>query len=396
MRVVIIGAGFAGLEAAKRLGRHFKVTIIDNNDHFTIKPFLYEYMVGSMPEEIVRIPIASALGRMAAHLKGIAKSVDLDSRQVMVMSSDRSAIIKVPYDYLLITSGAVPIMPSADKAMHPYDYGSATEIKDKMRDLRNSIANHGKASIAIIGGGPTGLETAFIIKEFMEYHSKKHHNANSHSVTIYNASDDILSNYSARLASFTRSQLVLKGVRVENFCNARRIEQKGRYCNVHFQRDGMLHAQRHDMAFVAAGVSKNSIGDYPLETDRFLRSKKNRHIFVAGDAAMIDSKRRKVPMLAKLAQAQGRIAAINIMRASRSRKLIPYKPKVRGVSIITGRREGISIIGKKIILRGTPGWLVSRMSYLQSYPSLNERMHAMKTLIRPPSTVPYDFLDSEE
>ena len=84
------------------------------------------------------------------------------------------------------------------------------------------------------------------------------------------------------------------------------------------------------------------------------------------------------------------------MRASRSIKLKPYKPMIKGMSIITGRREGISIIRKKILIKGFLGWFISRLSYVTRITSLKNRIRSIKLLIRESFNKNYPHLDEEE
>jgi NADH:ubiquinone reductase (H+-translocating) len=396
MKVVIVGGGFAGIKAARILKKKFQVTIIEQNDYFTFKPLLHEFIVGSMPFDTICYPIQESAGKGVTFIKGVASDVDSENRSISVKTIDNSALIKIPYDYLLVTTGAIPNLLENNDLSHPYDMMNAKIMKEQMVIIRDRIKNHEKLSIGIVGAGPVGIEIAFVVKEFLEYHSKLYHNANTHSIIIYNSSEDILSNFSLKIASLTRSQLIMNGIKTENFCLVRKVEKKNDYFNIHYQRDEKLHVAKHDIVFWSAGITKSKLGLLSFETDRFLRSKHNRHIFAAGDAAIIEMKKKRVPELAQLAVIQGELAAKNIIRASNSKKLIPYKLKLKGLMLTIGHKNEVGIIGKRIVLRGFFAWWLHRTVYLMQIYTFKRKMHNINVWSKDLFNTRYIHLDEEK
>ncbi|MFT4309225.1 MAG: NAD(P)/FAD-dependent oxidoreductase [Candidatus Woesearchaeota archaeon] len=393
MKVVIIGGGFAGIRAAKRLKKHFKVTLIDENGQFVVRPLLHEYIVGAIPLDHAVFPYNKILGDDIEILRGSVTSIDSKERKIRVVTPDSTASITLSYDYLLVTMGSKANIGEGQEAPHIYDINGAAMAKEDIMAIRDLIRVHKRVSVAIVGGGPVGVQSALMIKEMIEYYSEKYHDPNHHQVTIYNSTDHILSRYNMRISSIARRLLVMHNIKVENHSLARKAERMNNKVTLHYQRDDKLHYTKHDIVLWAAGKKKPSIGNVTFETDDCLRSRHDRKIFCAGDAAMITLKNRSVPELAQLALQQADTAAINIIRASRSRKLIPYKPKIRGLILSAGYTKGIGLLYKRILLKDKTAWTVNRIIYATSMFTLKNRIRMIKRWLRYDDKNPYKHLE---
>lgn len=173
-RVVIIGGGFAGLQAAKELRKApVEVTLIDRHNHHLFQPLLYQVATAGLAPAEIAVPIRSVLRKQGnTHvLLGEVTSADLERREVKL--ADGRAI---PYDYLLVAAGAVPNYYGHDEwaphAVSLKDLRHALHIRERVLMAfeaaeQEDDAKRRKAllTFVVIGGGPTGVEMAGAIAE---------------------------------------------------------------------------------------------------------------------------------------------------------------------------------------------------------------------------------------
>src|SRR5687768_5918268 len=172
-RVVIIGGGFGGLEAAKALRREpFDVTLIDRNNHHLFQPLLYQVATAALSPADIAWPIRHVLrGQKNAHVM-LAKVTGVDLTRKEVVTDDR----RVPYDYLLIATGARHAYFGHD-AWAEFAPGlktidDATSVRRRILLAFEHAENESDAeerarllTFVVIGGGATGVEMAGAIAE---------------------------------------------------------------------------------------------------------------------------------------------------------------------------------------------------------------------------------------
>jgi len=173
-RVVILGGGFAGLSAAKALGRApVELTVIDVTNHHLFQPLLYQVATATLAPSDITVPIRWVLRRHrnTTVLMANARRVDVD-RRVVVVDDGR----EIPYDYLIVATGArhsyfghdewEPIAPGLKSIADAYDmrrrFLLAFEEAEKATDPAERAALQ---TFVIVGGGPTGVELAGVIPD---------------------------------------------------------------------------------------------------------------------------------------------------------------------------------------------------------------------------------------
>src|SRR6202008_3323976 len=167
-RVVIVGAGFAGLNAARALGKAgLKITVIDRKNFHTFQPLLYQVATAGLSPGEIAAPIRSILRshKNIEVLMGEVTGFDLDRRTVMTSDAN------IPYDYLVLAAGATHSYFGRDD-WEPYAPGlktieDALEIRRRVLlafELAERQAAAGESELplnfVVVGGGPTGVELA--------------------------------------------------------------------------------------------------------------------------------------------------------------------------------------------------------------------------------------------
>jgi NADH dehydrogenase len=225
-QIVVVGAGFAGLNAAKRLGNvaGIAVTVIDRENHHLFQPLLYQVAMAALSPADIAVPIRSLLAkyRNIRVLKATAQSIDTANRKVV------TDIGEVPYDYLLLGCGAQHAYFGHEE-WEPHAPGlkslpQATEIRRRVleafevaeREMQPE-ARRRQLTFIVIGGGPTGVELAGAIGEMSRFTLDRDFRSidpRQTRVILVEAGPRILPSFDEKLASHAMRDLESLGVQV--------------------------------------------------------------------------------------------------------------------------------------------------------------------------------------
>ena len=176
-RVVIVGAGFGGLEAAKKLcGKDVQVTVLDRTNHHLFQPLLYQVATAALSPADIAAPVRAVLSKcknMDVMLAEV-QSVDVDAKTV------KTGDLQVSYDYLILATGSrhsyfghpewEPLAPGLKSLEDAIEIRRrilmAFEYAEKITD---EAARRAAMTFVIVGGGPTGVEMAGAIAEIARY-----------------------------------------------------------------------------------------------------------------------------------------------------------------------------------------------------------------------------------
>ncbi|MEL7496456.1 MAG: NAD(P)/FAD-dependent oxidoreductase [Planctomycetota bacterium] len=369
-RVVIVGGGFAGLNAAKRLGRtrDVDVTLIDRKNHHLFQPLLYQVATAGLSPADIAAPIRNILSgyQNVEVLLGEVQSVDLVQQQVHV------DIGSLRYDYLLLACGArhsyfgqeqwskhAPGLKTIEEAtdirrriLTAYEIAERADDPDEQRK---------QLTFVVIGGGPTGVEMAGAIGEMSRFAlARDFRNINSKSTRVFlmEAGDRILSGFDKTLSERAARDLEKLGVQI--WTSSRVTEVDGAGVSV--------GSERIEAATViwAAGVQASSLGtrlysdvnedeaDNRFETDRNGRLIVNddlslasyTNVFVAGDQAHVEDKKGEpLPGVAPVATQQGRHVATMILADINQRARAPFRYVDKGTMATIGRHKAVMQVG---------------------------------------------------
>jgi len=340
-RVVILGAGFAGIKAAQRLGKlPVDVTIIDRKNHHTFQPLLYQVALAVLSPGDIAQPIRSILhkNRNTEVVMDEVLAIDTTARQVSLASGAIMA-----YDYLIVATGSTHSYFGHEEwskvAPGLKTIEDATDIRRRVllafeyaeRQMLET-GGHPPLRFVVVGGGPTGVELAGAISDISRLYMTKdfrHIDTKTAEVVILEGSPAILGMYPEDLQKKAREQLNALGVVVR--CGARVTDIQPGYVMV-----GDDERMESVCTLWAAGVQPSPLGKMlGVELDKRgcvlvnerLNPKNRPEIFVCGDLAHFEQDGKQVPGVAQPAMQMGDYAARRIgLLAARSDKAAYQKP----------------------------------------------------------------------
>ena len=334
-RVVIVGAGFGGLRAARGLrNAPVDVTVIDRNNHHLFQPLLYQVATAGLSPADICAPIRSILKRQANTSVILAEVTGVDLQEQRVLMHDKA----VPYDYLILATGARHSYFGHDD-WEPFAPGLKS-IADATTLRRNILLAFEAAEVetdpvkrsalltfVLVGAGPTGVEMAGAIAELAHKaltSDFRHIDPASARIILVEAGPRILATFPERLARKAHKDLNRLGVEVRTGVAVEGIDA-----------DGAVIAGQHLAAKTViwtAGVAASLAGQWlGTETDRAGRVKvlpdltipEHPNVFVIGDTATLLQEGQPLPGVAPVAMQEGRYAASSHCSAPAS--LILYR-----------------------------------------------------------------------
>lgn len=361
-RVVILGAGFGGLTAARAMADYAQVTLVDRHNFQTFLPLLYQVSTAGLAADHVAHPIRGALRNSGVQFRmGSPLSVDHKNKSVKLDSSE-----VLEFDYLVVALGSATAdfgIPGVEE--HALGMKSVTEAlnirAEVMRRFEDLCRFEDETifSISVVGGGPTGVEMAGAFAELVRGPLKNDqaHAAAHIKINLIEAGPRILPMFSEKLSAHGKKDLEKLGVNV--LLNTAVAEIKPRSIAI---KDGRTIAS--EITVWAAGVKGEPAGsllNVPLvnsriDVDQNLQSKNYPYIFALGDiAGFVGKDGRFLPMVAPVALQQGRHVAKQIKRLAKGQPLKPFKYLDKGSMATIGRHKAIVEV-KGLRMTGIPAW----------------------------------------
>lgn len=368
--VVIVGAGFGGLSAARTLARSpVDTVLVDRNNYHTFHALLYQVAAAELEPEEISYPVRTILRRVpnARFLMAEVDRVDLAARTVRAGGHD------VGYDYLILASGSSTRFLGAEDAS-----ANAFELKtlDHAIALRNRIlccleqagsetdAGHRRRllTFVIIGGGPTGVEFAGALAELVRGPIMKDYPAlgpEDVKVVLLQATGSLLDDLPVGLRDYALRRLRQIGVEVRLNAPATRVAREGVTL-----KDGS--GLESSTVLWTAGVRGNSLAEasgLPVAADGRvvvlpgLQVPGHPEVYVIGDLARVERDGRPLPFTAPPAIQEGAAAARNILRQVRDLPPVPFRYRDRGSLATVGRTAAVACIGGRQF-RGFGAWVL--------------------------------------
>jgi NADH:ubiquinone reductase (H+-translocating) len=369
-KVVIIGAGFGGLSAAKALARApVHVTLIDRRNHHLFQPLLYQVATAALAPNQIATPIRAILSkqRNADVMLGEVDSIDLAHKSVCV--GER----RVPFDYLIVATGARHAYFGNDswEAFAPglKTLDDATELRKRIllafeqAEFEPDPAERARlTTFIVIGGGPTGVEMAGAIAELAKKALARDYrqiDPKSARIVLIEAAARLLGGFPEDLSEHAQRALEKLGVEVRLGKAVHAVDADG----------VALDGERIDSRCViwAAGVQSSPAAKWlGAEADRAgrvlvepdLRIPGRDDVFVIGDAASLaDADGELLPGVAPVAKQQGAYVAKFVREALKGRSIAPFRYRDYGNLATVGRKAAVADFNG-FHLRGFIGWLV--------------------------------------
>jgi len=361
-RVVILGAGFGGLTAARKMAGFADVTVVDRHNFQTFLPLLYQVSTAGLAADHVAHPIRGALRKTGVQFRmGTPISVDHKNKSVKLDSSE-----VLEFDYLVVALGSANAdfgipgvtehalgMKSVHEALN-----IRAEVLRRFEDLCR-FEDETIFSITVVGGGPTGVEMAGAFAELVRGPLKndQRHAAAHIKINLIEAGPRILPMFSEKLSAHGKKDLEKLGVTVHLNTAVKEIKPRSIEVN-----DGSTIAS--EVTVWAAGVKGEPTAaklNLPLintriDVENTLQVKNYPHIFAIGDiAGFVGENGRMLPMVAPVALQQGRYVAQQIKRIAAGQTLKPFKYLDKGSMATIGRHKAIVEV-KSLRMTGIPAW----------------------------------------
>lgn len=370
-KVVIVGAGFAGLNAVRALAKNddLDILIIDRRNYHLFQPLLYQVATAGLSPADIATPIRSIVSD-EKHVKVMLANVDSVDLAAKTVSTDKE---KIPFDYLVMACGA-----KHSYFGHPEweDFSPGLKTLEQATEIRRRVLlafeeaeketdkekQKQLLTFVIVGGGPTGVEMAGAIAEISRFTLEKDFRNIDPSrtrVLLIEAGSRVLASFDEKLSKRATRDLEKLGVQIWTSTRVTEVTAEG----VRLGEETI----RARTTIWAAGVQPSSLGKtLGVELDRSgrvvvekdLSLKNHPHVFVLGDQACFQVDNGKtLPGLASVAIQQGRHAAKNITALSKGKPVREFKYLDKGQMATIGRKKAVAQV-KAFKFAGFPAWIV--------------------------------------
>jgi NADH dehydrogenase len=355
-RVLVLGGGFAGVGAAQQLTKaDADVVLVDRHDHHTFQPLLYQLATGLLEQTAVGHSLRDLLSRHDNTIVHKAKvtAIDLEKR-----TAEFEEIGPISYDYLVLGLGAeVNFFGTAGAPAHAfpmYTLPHAIHLKDHLlerwesADRHPSLIKDGALNVVVVGGGPTGVETAGAIAELYRGNfAKDYPNVAPEDarVTLVEAGPELFPMFKPKLREYTERALTDRGVEVKTGTAVASVAPT----RVTLKSGETLEA--HTLVWGAGLEANPLVNSLELELQRGnrigvgpdLTLPDHPEVYVVGDiAAITDSKTGQVlPQLGSVALQSGEHAGKTIAARIAGKETKPFKYKDKGTMATIGRGAAV-------------------------------------------------------
>ena len=390
--VVIVGAGFAGLEAAKILGRRddVRVTVVDRRNHHLFQPLVYQVATAALDASDVAAPIRGILRRARNTSVVLAEVSSIDRAGRTLRFADGGS---VEYDHLIVAAGAQDNYFGHDWAEYAPGMKSIEDALEVRRRVlfafeeaereTDEVRRRAWMTFVIIGGGPTGVELAGSLSEMAHRalpRDFRNIDTTSARIVLVEGLDRLLPAYSEHLSARAKQVLEKLQIQVRLGTLVTGIDD-----------DGVLLGSERIAARTilwGAGVSPSPLGRMlgapvnrsgQVEVAEDLTLPGDPRVSVVGDMAAVIQDGQPVPGLAPAAMQMGRAAARNVVRRVQGKAAEPFRYLDKGSFAVIGRGTAVGSIFSKFDVSGLLAWSLWATIHLLYLVSFRSRIAVLFT-----------------
>jgi NADH dehydrogenase len=384
-RVLILGAGAAGLGVALELKKAsavvpgLEVTLVDQRNYHHPLPFIWQVMSGSVEPNHISFPLHALLRRRGA--EGLVKfrqsrvqGIDVDKK---VVSTDTG---KLEWDYLVVALGSTTnffgMAEVEENSLSFKSLSDAVNIHNRILDHyeaalreRNEERQRELLTFVVVGGGPTGIELAAAIQDFVRKALVRDYPSlmSQTRVLLVEAQDALLSGMKAKMSELAISRMRSRGIEVLLKTRISKAWSAGVQTA-----DGQTIPTR-TVIWVAGVKPVDVVESLPFEkakggrivVNQYMEVPESPGVYVLGDCAYLLQENGSVPYppTQQVAMRQGPACARNIVRAMRGQDQLPFRYQFKGQVIYMGRNLVLAQLGDRVF-DGFAAALVRRVYYL--------------------------------
>lgn len=373
-RIVIIGCGFGGLEAARALAGHpVEVVLIDRCNHHLFQPLLYQVATAGLSAPAISAPIRHIFRRQKniTVLMGEVSAIDVARRRIAV-----DGLHDIAYDHLIVAAGATHSYFGNDAwAAHAPGLKTLSDAFEIRRRVLLAFEHAERSpdeaqsrawlTFVVIGAGATGVELAGTLAEIARHTllgEFRHFDPRAARVLLLEGGPRVLPAFPDSLSAKAQLQLAALGVEVRTGARVTAVDDAG----VAVEESGTT--ARIDAATImwAAGVAASPLGKSlgaPLDragrvlVNADLSLPDHAEISVIGDLAHVECDGKMVPGVSPAAKQMGRCAALNVLQRLSGRETRAFRYVDYGSLATIGRKSAVALLGP-VKLWGLPAWLV--------------------------------------
>jgi NADH:ubiquinone reductase (non-electrogenic) len=373
----IIGTGFGAFSLIKSIDTDlYAVTVISPRNHFIFTPLLPSTTVGTIEFRSIIEPIRSAREGIE-FVEATCTGIDADTANIRCRSGKDSPEFTIPFDLAVIAAGAVAntynIPGVSENALFLRELSDARAIRQRIVECLEradapSVTEEECRRLlqfVIVGGGPTGVEFAAELHDFLKDDLRRAYPKHIENVRIIivEASDHLLSTFDAALSSYTLKHFLRQNIDVRTHTSVKRVDAD------------RVHLSSGEVLPFGLLVWSTGIGPSPLVTalpfeknarsrlivDTFLRIPSRPNLYAIGDCATLAS--QNLPATGQVAQQEGYYLGKSLNRLARGKTVKPYKYRNLGMLAYIGSNEALADL-EAIKGHGFSTWLFWRSVYL--------------------------------
>jgi NADH:ubiquinone reductase (H+-translocating) len=369
--VVIIGAGFAGLTAAKKLrNAPVRITLVDRNNYHLFQPLLYQVAIAGLLPSQVAYPLRTIFRNQKnlTFQMGEVTAIDFASQYVKLNGS------VIAYDYLILAVGGETNFFGLDSVRQNgfqlKDIESAVDTRNHLLKMfetasREADAEKRKAMLtfAVVGGGPTGVETSGALAELISHVMKREYptlDIRETRVLLLEAGNALIASYPDELRNATLRLLKKKNVDV--LFNAKLTDYNGQRVSLddgtEIQTNTLIWTAGVKAAGITSRLGVQVAGSGRVRSEATLQLPDHREVYVLGDVSYLENGNgQPLPMLSTVAIQQGEAVAENIQRAIKGVEQKRFQYKDPGLLATIGRNAAVARIWG-LSFSGLIAWLI--------------------------------------
>jgi NADH:ubiquinone reductase (H+-translocating) len=423
-RILILGGGFAGLDAAQQLEKIFsedeevEITLVNQNNYLVFTSMLAEVVASSIDAKHVVIPIRECLKR-ASFKELEIQNIDLEKKTVTGFHHHSSEVFEISYDYLIIALGSMTGyhgVPGAEEYSFPLkSLSDAMILRNHVIDMfeyadleSDPELRRKLLTFVVVGGGYTGIEVAAELNDFVESSQRFYKSIRPDEVKVWvvDPGTRIMHEMSEGLADYGLNLLRKRGMEFLLQTRVKAVTPD----RVEFQ-DGNF-VETKTPIWAAGTAPQPAIRELPcanergrVEVNEYMEVPNLPGVWALGDCAQIPDPRtgKPYPPTAQHATREGKRVAFNVAAAIKGKNKKPFKYKAMGMLAPLGRRSAVAeILGIKF--SGFIAWFMWRSIYLAKIPGWDRKFRVaidwffdmflprdlvqLKFLVRPKQSTP--------